>query len=751
MLVYLRLYLSQSIMNIRFLYTLFIAFFLPFTTFAQNIEGQVISEEEALIGANVFWLNTDVGTTTDIEGFFSLATHASADQLVVSYVGYQNDTIRVQDFNTPLKITLQSTAALETVVVTEDRQGTFVSSIDPIKTEVITQKELSRSACCDLAGCFNTQASVQPTTTNIITNAKELRILGLSGVYNQILIDGFPLIQGLSYTYGISSVPGTLVDNIYVAKGANSVLQGYESISGQINVILKEPHKTDKLYLNVYANSFGESQYNANYSQKWDKWSTLIAAHSTQPANKQDRDDDNFLDLPQTTRYSLANKWQYRDANEWGWHAKIGLRYIDEQRIGGQTFFDADKDKGTTNAYGQVVDFGQAEVYSKFGYRMDDYNHFVAYISAFRQEQDSYYGTTHYQAEQNSLYSNLQYERNWQEQHSFKTGVSFRYFNLDENIDFGQDSLGRTYAGDYLRDEQILGLFAENTFNFYDNKLTLITGFRADHHNDFGWQATPRALLKANVSDNITARISAGTGWRTVNVFSENINILASSRDLILEETLKPEKALNYGANITHKYYSKQFETQLTLDFYRTTFSNQIFPDYDSDPTQAIVRNFEGTSISNGFQAELGIALFKRVGTKFAYNYLDVYRDIDGKKEALPFNAKHRMTATFSYEPLSKGWHWDTNIHWMGEQRLANSLDAESATYSDTYTVVNTQFAKVFKQLEIYVGCENIFDFRQERPIRAWETPFSPYFDTANVWGPTKGREFHAGVKFKIE
>lgn len=740
----------------RFILLLLLGFPFAFGAHAQSLSGTVHNNKGDLLpGANVYWAGTNRGTVTDSTGWFQLSLDGLTDpRLVTRYVGHEPDTTRIEEQST-VTIVLTESATLEEVQIEDDRPDTYISSVNPIKTEVITQTELTKAACCDLAGCFDTQGTVQPTTTNIVTNAKELRILGLSGVYNQILLDGLPMIQGLTYTYGISTIPGTLVDNIYVAKGANSVLQGFESISGQINVELKEPDETETLLLNLYANSFLETQANVNYAHKWKKWSTLVAAHTTQPARQFDRDEDNFLDLPQLTRYSFFNKWKYGNQNEWGWHSRIGLRYTNERRIGGQVNFDPQTDEGTLNAYGQTVRLSQPELYTKTGYRMNDQHHFVFFGSSFYQDQTSYFGTTQFQAQQLNAYANLQYELTWQNKHSLKTGVSFRYLNLEENISFGPDSLARTYAGNYLKQEQIPGLFAEHTFNWKDNTLALITGIRADHHNQFGWQITPRALLKYDFTENTTARVSAGTGWRTLNLFSENINLLASSRDVIVTEVLEPEKAINYGANVTHKVFGEQVEAQFSLDFYRTQFLNQIFPDYDTDPTQAYISNFTGTSISNGFQAEMGMELFERVGTKIAYNYLDVFRVIDGDKQLLPFNPKHRITGTFSFMPLTEKWHFDMNLHWYGKQRIAktttNPPEFQLPENSQPYTVVNAQLTKSWKLLEVYGGFENLFDFRQLRPMVSWQNPFGPYFDTSSVWGPTRGRELYLGLRFKLE
>ena len=730
--------------------------FFPIGLLAQSLTGTITDQESTpLPGVNVYWNQSTIGVTTDEDGAFSITTKRVKDKrLVISYVGFENDTILITN-QSDIAIQLKSTQTLETIDVTADRPDAFISNIDPIKTEVITKGELAKGACCDLAGCFNTQGSVQHTTTNIVTDAKELRILGLSGVYNQILIDGMPLIQGLTYTYGISTIPGTLVENIYIAKGSNSVLQGFESISGQINVELLKPEDTDKFLFNAYVNSFLEKQFNINFSQKVKSWHTLISAHSTQPANKFDRDQDAFLDLPLLTRYSFYNKWSYGNPNEWGWHSRIGLRFVDEERIGGQKDFRPSTNPGTMNSYGQTVQFTQPEVYTKTGFRMDDRHHFVFIASAFHQDQNTYFGTSNYQARQFNGYANLQYELSWKEQHTLKAGFSYRYVDLEEDLSFAPDNLNRTYAGEYLKQEQIPGFFAENTLNWKDRSITLITGLRVDHHNDFGWFLTPRALFRFDLTENTTARVSAGTGWRTVNLFSENINLLASSRDIIITEQLEPEQAFNYGANLTHKIYGEKVESQISLDFYRTQFSNQIFPDYDQASTKAYISNFNGTSISNGFQAEVGFDLYDRVGIKVIYNYLDVFRMIEGRKFQLPFNSTHRVTSTFSYQPLHQKWHFDTNVHWYGKQQLANTTGNPSEFQlpetSKPFTVINAQLTRSWKRFEVYGGCENIFDFRQKRPILSWENPFGPYFDTASVWGPTRGREFYLGVRFTVE
>ncbi len=732
-----------------------VAWLLPCLAFTQSISGVVTNnQQEPLVGASVYWLGTTTGVATDGEGKFEIEKAATAnDQLVASFIGFQPDTIKVT-IKDEVVFSLSATETLDEVVVQGRRDGVIISNLDAVKTENINQTELKKAACCDLAGCFSTQSSVQPQTTNVLTNAKELRILGLSGVYNQVLIDGFPMIQGLSYTYGISNIPGTLVDNIFIAVGANSVLQGYEGMSGQINVLTKKPEDTDQLLLNAYINSFGEKQFNANYAFRKGKWSNLTAVHTVQPADKIDRDEDNFLDLPQLTRYMVFNKLQYGNPTEWGWSSTIGLRFVEEQRIGGTIDFDADQDQGSDQVYGQTINFSQPEITARTSYGFNDDQRITIFASSFFQDQESYFGTVAYDARQLNVNTRAQFELNYAKDHSLMTGLSYRHFDLRETIDFTNGNLERTYNGNYRRKENVPGVFAENTLRFLDDRLTWIAGIRADHHNQFGWKVTPRTLLKYDLSSQAVVRGSIGTGWRTVNLFSENINLLVSSRDIIFEEALEPEQAVNMGVNYTHKIDCREVTGYFSADFYHTNFQNQIFPDYDSDPTLAVIKNFKGKSVSNSFQAEINLTFWQRMQFKTGYNYLDVYRKIGEDKQLLPFNSKHRVLTTVGFHPLNNKFQIDVNWHWYGKQRLPNTQsnpeEFQRPDFSKPYSVLNAQLTYNVKQFELYGGCENIFNFRQNRPIISWQNPFGRYFDTSSVWGPTRGREWYLGVRFRI-
>jgi outer membrane receptor for ferrienterochelin and colicins len=729
---------------------------------AQTLKGKIFgeagAEKEILPGASVHWIGTDTGAAANENGVYELPLTGITDRRVVAQsTGYLSDTISVGD-RTYLSIVLHKDAQLLKEVTISDRSGAYVAHLSVSQTAVINQRELSKAACCDLAGCFGTQASVQPQTTNVVTNAQELRILGLSGVYNQVLYNGFPMIQGLSYTYGISTYPGSLVENIYVSKGTTSVLQGFESISGQINLVSRQPDKTDRLYVNGYLNSFGEAHLNVNVAGavgKKKKWHSLLAAHMVQPARKTDGNKDGFLDLPMLTRYMLANNWTYGNDRKKGWATQIGLRITDENRVGGQMAYNAAADKGSNKVYGQAVHFTQPELYGKSTYRLNDDHAVVLMVSGFMHDQTSWFGTTSYKAQQQSGYANLQHEWQWREQHLLRYGASYRYLELNEQIGFTDTLLQRGYAGNYNTRLRVPGVFAENTFHWAEDKVILIAGVRADRHQQWGTRLTPRAMVKYAMNEQHTLRASAGTGWRQVNLFSEQPNLLVSSRNIVFSETLHPEAAFNWGVSHTYRFTAGKTTGTLSGDFYSTRFTNQFFPDYDTDPTRTYIRNFYGISRSNGLQLEGSFMFFKQLEFRTAYNYLHVYRVEKGTKNSLPFNPRNRAMAAVSFRTKNNRWQADANTHWFDKMKLPDTRSNPEAyrrpLYSVPYVTLNIQGTFRWKQLDVYAGCENITNYRQADPIISADNPFGKYFDLSSVWGPTRGRELYVGVRYSIK
>ncbi len=737
---------------------LLLGFFSTLSVHAQQFSGVVIAEEQGnstpLMGATVQWMNGSTGTSTDSKGNFQIA-YPRDSLLIVNFLGYQSDTFRIPSLPKLDTIVLYPTNLnLSNVEISSSRRSNYISSVKTIKTEVISEKELTKAACCDLAGCFETEATVEAQTTNVLTNARELRILGLSGVYNQLLFNGLPIFQGLSFTYGISGYPGTLLKNIFIAKGANSVLQGFDGWAGQINVIPKNPEDAENLLINGYINNFGEKHLNANIRiplGKKKRWNSLLTLHQVLPSREVDRDKDAFTDLPLLTRSMLYQSFQYS-----GDIIKLetGYRGLKEMRIGGQLGFNPSENKGSNQIYGQSVDILQGEIFNKAQIKLGN-GQTLHWQSFFQnQTQESYFGTLLYLANQKRLYFNLQYQLDWGYDNDLKMGLSYRNQHMKEDISFPGGDLGRTYNGILLTPQSIPGVFVENNYHFLNNKISLITGVRWDHHQTFGGFLTPRAILKYQMDASHTFRISGGSGWRQIHLFSEHLNLLASSREVLIAEDLKAETGWNWGANYLYTFALGNWEGTFSTDFYQTLFTNQIFPDYARSSGIAYVENFFGRSVSNALQLEINVIHNKGWEAKVAYNYLDLYRIENERKEELPFNSRHKLMSSLSYRNKNIPWYFDLNLHFYGKQRLPNSSnnppEYQRSQRSESFSLVNFQATRNFKKLAIYAGIENMFDFRQLQPILAWQEPFSPYFDTSFVWGPTRGREFYLGFRYTI-
>jgi outer membrane receptor for ferrienterochelin and colicins len=717
--------------------------------------------------ARLGWLGAPPTALTDSAGRFVLPRDSAAQhRLLVAPEGFLPDTVEVDTF-TDVVITLGIELDLEEVRVLARQPGIFLSALQPWETEIITQRELRKGACCDLAGCFETQGTVQSVTTNVVTQSKELRILGLSGVYTQVLLDGFPLLQGLPFLYGISAVPGPLIDRIYVSKGANSVVQGPESISGQINVEFREPEEADPWFAQVFANQFGEVQANAIAAQRSrnGRWGNVAAVHAYTPTpRKIDRDGDGFLDLPHIARVHLYDKIKYRDDDSLGLSLRVGLRWVGEQRTGGQVAADWPRDTGSSAHYLQSVRYHQPEAYSKVAWRFDTRRRLVLMAAGQHHDQRAWYGTLHYAGTQWQAQVSVHYDQQWGPGHDFKAGASYRWLRLDERLRFSENLLDRSFAGNYLRAERTIGMFAENVFRW--DRATVIAAVRLDRFAQdqtlpnrateprTQWLFTPRGLVKFDLGERTDIRATAGLGWRAANVFPENVGLLASSREVRFEETLRPERALNVGGHFNHRFrFSPDAALELGLDVFHTRFFNQIFPDYDTDPKLALLRNFEGRSFSNGAQVDIRATWGGAWELKAAYNWLEVYRVVDGQRRELPFNPSHKVLLTGSWHPKKGHWRFDSGLQLFGPQQLpataGYAFEFRRPDRSRPYVLWNLQVTKVWKRIECYAGVENLLDFRQLQPIVSWQDPFGPYFDTGFNWGPTRGREFYVGIRTK--
>jgi outer membrane receptor protein involved in Fe transport len=531
------------------------------------------------------------------------------------------------------------------------------------------------------------------------------------------------------------------------------VLQGYESISGIMNVLLKDHGNSNRLLLNAFMNSMLEKQFNLNFTNSVSsKVNTILSLHSVQKSLRVDENNDGFLDNPLITRYMLYNKWNYSDEKS-RTSVNFAGRYWNEERIGGQKNFN-DGSSVNGKIYGQTVKINSIDGYSRFSKEFDETSAMKIYLTSSYYDQKSVYGSTGYNAKQTIFSAFGFYEFEMSEGIEFKTGLSNKYLGIEEDIKFN-DTTSKTYAGNYLKKESIPGVFAENSIRLFDDKASLMTGIRLDYHNEHKLVVTPRALFRYQPSPQFVMRASIGTGFRTLNMFSEYSNLLSSSRNIVIAEQLEPEKILNYGADVIYYFGFGKTGGSLNIDFYRTDFSNKIIPDYDADPSKVIFSNLHGRAYSNVLQTEINLTLFSNIDLKIAYKYVEMKYEKNGILYDQPFNAKHRVLSALSYSPAGKSWSASGGIQWFGKQRLpstmSNPVEYRRPEESKPYAMLNAQVNKNFKKFEVYAGVENILNFTQDDPIISADNPFGKYFDTSFNWGPTKGREFYAGFRFLLD
>ena len=704
--------------------------------------------KEPLDGAVIKWINTRKGDVTSPDGKFSISAEGISDRrIIVFYVGYKRDTINAEGKNF-VEVVLQNNFSTQQIVVESKVNSSFIENGNA-KTEVITQGELKKAACCDLSGMFGSNTTVEVTVSDILTNTKELKMLGLEGAYTQVLLDNMPIMSGLVTKYGVTSIPGTLVNKITISKGSNSVMQGYESISGIMNVLLKDYNTSDAFLFNGYLNSMLEKQINLNTTAKINNWKTLLAFQTVQEAKRLDENGDGFLDAPLTTRYMFFNKWKYGNTDDDFTNVTIGLKYLDEKRIGGQKNFDYNKDLGSNTIYGQTVNIQNGDAYTRISQEIGADLHLKLYAAGSFFNQESYYGVTKYDAKQRNFYTNATIEIPVGLRSYVRLGTSYKYEKINEDIKFLQPE-NKTYAGPYEKLESIAGVFSEASLDFKSLKSSVVGGLRLDYHNKYNLITTPRVMLRYQLSKETTIRATAGTGFRIVNLFSEYSNLLASGRNILVPKELNPEKMINYGIDVLQYFDFGKVSGNINLDFYRTEFSNKIMPDYTVNPLAVTFMNLSDAA-TNVFQIESSFSIFNNVDFKLAYKYIDQYYYHKGMKMQQPFNSKHRVVSSLHYSPKDNNWNANVSLQWFGVQALPSTKDypveLQRPSESDPYTIVNGQFTKNFKHFEAYVGVENIFDFRQQNPIVDPAQPFSPYFDTSYIWGPTTGRTFYFGFR----
>ena len=709
----------------------------------------------ALSGASVYWMNSQTGTVTDQNGEFNIPYRQKYDQLIISYVGFESDTLTVTEPKI-VNHSLKASNELEEVVVEQKKdplQKAYFSSQNVI---TVNSAELLKAACCNLAESFETNPSIDVNFSDALTGTKQIQMLGLTSPYLLITQENIPMVRGASQAFGLTFTPGTWIESIQITKGAGSVVNGYESISGQINTELVKPLTDNAVFVNGYANKNGRYEINTHFNKKLtDKWSTGLYVHGNKRTQKEDGNEDGYLDAPLADQINVMNRWQYQDPEN-GWVSFFNVRFLNDEKQVGQVDFDPSTDKFTTNAWGSEIDTRRFDTSLKLGYVFPElpFQSMGFQMSYSKHIQDSYFGFREYNIDHESLYGNLLFNSIIGDtQNKFKTGLTFAYDGYDEMVT----------TADYSRNDRSVGAFFEYG---YDNleKVSLTAGLRIDNHNRLGTFVTPRFHIRYTPWERASLKGSLGRGKRAANIFAENQQLFASSREIrILDDGgsvygLEPEDAWNYGVSFLQGFTFLGRPGEVSLDFYRTDFKNQVVVDWEN-PQEVSFYNLDGDSYGSSFQLELNHRILPRTEIRTAYKYYDVKTDYNSGTLQKPLQAQHRFFANIGYETKIKenGAHWrfDYTLHSFGEKRLPNTLsnpvNYRLDDYSFPYNQMNAQVTKVFSDsFEIYVGGENLSEVTQDSPVLGGDNPFGPYFDTTIVYAPIMGRMFYAGFRFKI-
>ena len=721
------------------------------------IRGQVLettstgdSGDLPLIGANVHWLNSSIGAVTDLDGRFEIPKNSGTDKLVISYTGYRTDTITALE-DKPMLIRLESSITLDEVKVTYRKKSTEISSINPLKMEQISEGELRKAACCNLSESFSTSPSVDVSFTDAVTGTRQIRMLGLASPYTNITQENMPGIRGLNAIQGLTFIPGTWVQDMQLSKGAGTVINGYQSIAGQINIELKKPEMSERLYVNFYANEEGRKEGNVNLAHNLnDKWSTSILLHGNHNNSKSDRNDDQFMDHPIGQAFAGLSRWKYRSGKNL--NAQFNIMGTAFEQTAGQMDFDSEKLPGAGNSWGMTRQVNRIEGWGKIGLLSPlPWKSMGLQLSASYHQEDNRFGKTVYEGNQTSLYANYVFQSIlWNTNHGFKAGASFQYDQYDEMMGMRK----------FDRVETVPGIFGEYNYKYLET-FDLVAGLRVDHHNEYGAFITPRFHMRYAPSDETVFRASAGRGLRTASVIAENFGLLASSRQWIFEGQdddynygLDPEIAWNYGINFTQKFRLDFRDGTFSFDAYRTDFQNRVVVDLDASPQEVRFYNLKGSSFSNILQAQIDYELVHRLDLRLAYRWVDAKTTYQSGLKEQPLNSRHRAFGNLGYTTHSERWKMDVTVNWQGQKRLpstaSNPEEYRLNDYSPSFYVLNSQITHLWNRFEVYAGVENILNKRQSNPILASDDPFGPYFDSSLTWGPVFGRNIYVGARYII-
>ena len=757
--------------------------------------GTVLDDKgEPLVGANVYWAGTTVGVATDLDGRFQLEPVKSTNLLVTSFMGFHNDTTEVTS-HSELTIVLVSDLLLEEVDIVERKMAVLRSRISPLTTETLTGEALCMAACCNLSESFETSASVDVAYSDAATGAKQIRLLGLSGTYVQLLTENTPNIRGLAQSFGMEYIPGPWMEAIQVSKGTSSVRNGYEAIAGQINVEYLKPQTQDPIALNAMIST--ETHAEVNASGGWDlndKVSTGILFHAQNMSLELDHNHDGFLDMPKNTNFNLLNRWYVKTGDYTG---QFLVRGLYDRRQGGQTQ-EAAHSEYFAKPYHIDLNTWRVDGFMKNGYVFDaDLGTSIGIIaSASYHNQQNTYGPRLWNAAQTNAYLNAIFQTSFDDSatdlwddhhHNLSTGLSLNYDGYTEELSLPQGINKNTYLFDLW--EVTPGIFAEYTYTYKD-KVTLLLGIREDYSTRYGFFTTPRMNLRYAPFEWWTLRGSVGLGYRSPNAIADNAAYLASNRMYYFDAAqLTQERSMNTGLSMVFYIPVGNQELQLSGEYYYTKFFDGMIVDMDRDLHGVTLYNMHDVDgaqyFSHNWQVEATMEILRGWTMTAACRYTDVKQTTfntvanEWQLRDKPLQNKFKGIITTSYQTPLKTWQFDLTAQFNGEGRMPDGFvvptgskqyftDEYGQIYHKWYPQLLGQVTKFFRTWSIYLGAENMTNFTQDNPIvgerlsgdkamrqeakgAGFVNPYSANYDASMIWAPIHGWKLYVGFRWALE
>ncbi len=710
---------------------------------AQTLQGYIIEETPnrrnyAISGALVSVLHTSDYTVTDSNGYFALNNvDAQDDSLVITAFGYKKDTIALNG-DAMVTISIQPLLMTE-AVISVNRKEIAVSN-----AEVISSADLVKDACCNLSEVFENTASVDISYSDAVSGAKEIHMLGLDGAYAQVMVENMPGVRGLGNTFGMNYIPGPWMSSIQVNKGCGSVVNGYESMMGQINVEFKKPQFADKVFVNFFLNQDARSELNIISAHKIKKrWSYLGAYHGFYNWLRMDMNHDHFIDNPLVINGNSLQRITYDNPGKMMFIAAVSVNI--EDRVGGSVHFKPRTDEHATHhAWGIRLRSDRVDAFAKTGFTLSNEQSIGIQYKYYYHRQRGNIGFKNYDATEHFGYLNLIFQQESGSGYLIKAGLSLQMNSVREKL--SDIALQRM--------EIVPGIFGEANLNFGPDEQVMITaGIRADYHNMYGALASPRANLKWRILYGLNFRASAGRGYRVPTIFAENFGWLANNRTVNVSANLGLEESWNCGAGIVYDFDLNFRPGSISVDYFRTDFIKQIVPDIE-EAGYLQFYSITNASSANALQMDVNYEPVKRFEVKLSYKYELTTVNYKSGKKIIPFRPQHRGLVSLSYATKDKHWRFNSSVNWFGKTRVPDfrlSPDVEYSSYGKNWFQWNAQITYVIKQWEIYAGAENMLNFTQKHPIVLSENAFSNQFDASMIWGPIRGAMAFAGFRWNLK